>query len=112
MKTKFAIPLEEGVLCSHFGHCTQFAIIDTDGEKIIGKDIVIPPPHEPGLLPKWLSEKGVTHVIAGGMGKHAVDLFSQRLITVYTGAQPKEPEELVEDCLAGNLSIGGNTCDH
>ncbi|MCK7542001.1 MAG: hypothetical protein MZV63_69485 [Marinilabiliales bacterium] len=35
-----------------------------------------PRPHEPGLLPGWLAEKGVTDVIAGGMGQRAIGLFN------------------------------------
>ena len=112
MKTKFAVPLEEGLLCSHFGHCAQFAIIETEDGVIKGKDILVPPPHELGLLPNWLADKGVTHVIAGGMGQHAKNLFQQRDIEVFTGAEIKEPEKLVMDCLEGNLTSGGNTCDH
>jgi predicted Fe-Mo cluster-binding NifX family protein len=30
MKQVIAIPLEEGRLCQHFGHCQQFAIIEAE----------------------------------------------------------------------------------
>ena len=30
---KIAIPLAEGKLCIHFGHCETFALIDVDVEK-------------------------------------------------------------------------------
>ena len=33
-KTKIAIPLAEGKLCMHFGHCEKFAIIEVDGNCI------------------------------------------------------------------------------
>ncbi|NMB51362.1 MAG: ATPase, partial [Bacteroidales bacterium] len=82
MKKKIAIPLEEGILCSHFGHCQQFAIIDAEGKEITFETLVTPPPHEPGLLPGWLAEKGVTDVIAGGMGQRAINLFNERKINV------------------------------
>jgi len=80
MKKRIAIPLENGILCSHFGHCQQFAIIDTENKSISGETLVTPPPHEPGLLPGWLAEKGVTDVIAGGMGQRAIDLFNNQKI--------------------------------
>ncbi|MEN6618766.1 MAG: NifB/NifX family molybdenum-iron cluster-binding protein [Rikenellaceae bacterium] len=112
MKCTLAIPLENGVLCSHFGHCQQFAIIDVENNAIIGEKFVTPPPHEPGLLPGWLAERGVTDVIAGGMGQRALDLFSAQNIKVNVGAQPKSPAELVSDWLKNSLETGSNACDH
>lgn len=112
MKRKIAIPLENGVLCQHFGHCTKFSIIETEDNKITGHLKVTPPPHEPGLLPSWLAKMGVTNVIAGGMGKHAIDLFGQNRIEVCTGAQPKDPEELAMELIKGELRQGSNSCDH
>lgn len=109
---KFAIPLENGRLCSHFGHCQQFAIIDTVDGKITAQNLVTPPPHEPGLLPQWLGENGVTHVIAGGMGQRAIGLFNNQNIQVTVGALPKQPEELVKDWLSNSLVAGANACDH
>jgi len=75
MKRPIAIPLENGILCSHFGHCQKFATINTSDNIIISEKIVTPPPHEPGLLPGWLAEKGVTDVIAGGIGQRATGLY-------------------------------------
>ncbi|MDX9812306.1 MAG: NifB/NifX family molybdenum-iron cluster-binding protein, partial [Bacteroidales bacterium] len=34
MKKRIAIPLEGGILCSHFGHCEQFAIVDAEDKTI------------------------------------------------------------------------------
>ena len=112
MKKKIAIPLEDGILCSHFGHCQQFAIIDAETKKITGETLVTPPPHEPGLLPGWLAEKGVTDVIAGGMGQRAIDLFKQQNINVFVGAPVKPPKDLASDLLNDTLSAGANYCDH
>ncbi len=112
MKKRIAIPLESGILCSHFGHCEQFAIIDTENNTISSESLITPPPHEPGLLPGWLAEKGVTDVIAGGMGQRAIDLFNLQKINVFVGAQMKSPEELATDLLNNSLSAGANYCDH
>jgi predicted Fe-Mo cluster-binding NifX family protein len=112
MKKRIAIPLENGILCSHFGHCQQFAIIDAMADTISEVTMVIPPPHEPGLLPAWLSEKGVTDVIAGGMGQRAINLFNQQKINVFVGAQTKNYAELANDLISGNLVAGANYCDH
>ncbi len=112
MKNTFAIPLENGHLCSHFGHCQQFALVDVENNTIVGEKLITPPPHEPGLLPKWLAERGVTDVIAGGMGQRALDLFTAQNIKVNVGAQPKSPTELVSDWLKSSLVTGSNACDH
>lgn len=112
MKKRIAIPLENGILCSHFGHCEQFAIINAEDNSISKEELLTPPPHEPGLLPAWLAGNGVTDVIAGGMGQRAIDLFNQQKINVYVGAHPKSYKELVKDLLSDNLSSGANLCDH
>jgi len=36
MNKKIAIPIEDGMLCAHFGHCEQFAIVhNAQNEHII-----------------------------------------------------------------------------
>ncbi|MBC2695967.1 MAG: P-loop NTPase [Desulfobacteraceae bacterium] len=109
---KFAIPLADGKLTAHFGHCKEFAFIDVEENIIKKKEILIPPPHEPGVLPKWLHEQGVNVIIAGGMGNKAQVLFNEQNIKVVTGAQPFEPEELINSYLNNTLVTGNNLCDH
>ncbi len=109
---RIAIPLENGRLCSHFGHCEQFAIIDVENETITSEELVTPPPHEPGLLPAWLAQKSVTDVIAGGMGQRALDLFAAQQINVNVGVQPKSPADLVKEWIDKTLKTGANVCDH
>lgn len=112
---KIAIPTVEGKLCTHFGHCQQFCIIDVDKDnKIVSKVMMTPPAHEPGVLPRWLGEQKVTHILAGGMGMRAQELFIQNKITVVTGVQGEhhDPEDAVTAYLAGSLQTGTNACDH
>ncbi len=109
-----AIPMTENQLCMHFGHCQTFALVDVDPatKAVTSSRCVEPPPHEPGLLPRWLAERGVTTIIAGGMGSRAQTLFAERGIEVLTGASGGTPTELVQAHLAGTLSTGANACDH
>jgi ATP-binding protein involved in chromosome partitioning len=110
---RFAVPLANGVLCAHFGHCEQFVIVDTqDDGSITAMNHHTPPPHEPGALPRWLGDLGVNVVIAGGMGRRALGLFNERGIQVTVGAPSALPEQLVADYLAGTLKVGHNLCDH
>jgi ATP-binding protein involved in chromosome partitioning len=111
-RTVFAIPLAQGALCNHFGHCEQFALIQVEDGAIVNKELLTPPPHEPGLLPRWLSKKGATVVIAGGMGARAKDLFAEQGIEVVVGAPVAGPEELVHQYLSRSLVTGPNVCDH
>ncbi len=109
---KIAIPLAGGRLADHFGHCEQFALIEANPDsKTISKTTqVTPPPHEPGLLPRWLHEQGVQVIIAGGMGQRALSLFAENGITVKSGAAGKTPEELAQSFLEGRLNSGPSAC--
>lgn len=111
---RIAIPIAEGKLAMHFGHCEQFALVDVDTEKksIVATALETPPPHEPGVLPKWLSEKGANLIIAGGMGSRAQDLFAAQNIKVVVGAASDSPEKIVNAYLGGTLQSGDNVCDH
>ncbi len=112
MNRKIAIPLENGILCAHFGHCGHFALFDTENTEIRHETYVIPPPHEPGLLPAWLAQKGVTDVIAGGIGQRAIALFNQQKINVFVGAQQKAATILAKELINNSLEAGANYCDH
>jgi predicted Fe-Mo cluster-binding NifX family protein len=109
---KFAIPLAEGKLTAHFGHCQEFALVEVEDNEIKNKETLVPPPHEPGVLPKWLHELGTNVIIAGGMGARALELFAQNNIKVIVGASALTPEELVQQYLDNSLQTGGNVCDH
>lgn len=112
MNTIIAIPLENGILCPHFGHCEQFAIIEVTEGKITKEEIVTPPEHQPGLYPKWIAQFKVTDVIAGGMGQRAIDLFHDQHINVFVGAPMQKASALVTDFISGTLKLESNYCDH
>lgn len=111
---KIAIPLADGKLSMHFGHCERFALVDvdTDQKKITKREDIDAPPHQPGLLPPWLAERGANIIIAGGMGSRAQGLFAQQGIQVLVGAPAETPEKLVADFMNGKLQTGENVCDH
>ncbi len=111
---KIAIPVAEGQLCMHFGHCQQFALADVDRENKTIQDIqyLNPPPHEPGAYPKWLAEQKANMIIAKGIGSRAQTIFTDYGIEVIVGAQEGTPEEIIKSFLEGKLSSGENICDH
>jgi predicted Fe-Mo cluster-binding NifX family protein len=111
---KIAIPTADGKLSLHFGHCATFTVLDVDPESktITATAELEAPPHEPGLLPKWLSERDINTIIAGGMGQRAQNLFIEQNIEVVVGAPPEDPETLAKAYMAGALETGANACDH
>ncbi|MFO8006450.1 MAG: NifB/NifX family molybdenum-iron cluster-binding protein [Candidatus Brocadiia bacterium] len=111
---KIAIPLAEGRLARHFGHCQEFALCEVDEEdsSVIEMQTLSAPAHEPGLLPRWLREHGADLVIAGGMGRRAQDLFARSGVEVVVGAPAEQPRAIVESYLSDRLQTGENICDH
>ena len=111
---RYAIPVNNGLLCPHFGHCAQFALFDVDetNKKITAKTLVDSPGHAPGVLPAWLAEQGASVVIAGGMGSRAVALFDENNIRVIMGAPEINADEIIQQYLQGSLNLGDNVCDH
>jgi len=87
-------------------------MFETDRTEVTGKTLHDAPPHEPGLLPRWLHNLGANVIIAGGMGQRARQLFADHGITVVVGAPDEMPEALASAYLQGTLHSGENTCDH
>ena len=112
MNKVIALPLENGVLCEHFGHCQTFAIVTVENSSISEIKELTPPEHVPGLYPRWVAQFGVTDVIAGGMGQKAIALFHEQNINAFVGAPIQSAKELVTDFLAGKLNLSANYCNH
>ncbi len=73
----------------HFGRCTHYTLVETQGGKIVGHKVVENPfaaSHEPGQVPAFVKELGAHVIISGGMGPRAVELFKQYGIQIGTGA--------------------------
>lgn len=109
---QIAIPLVGGVLSSHFGHCEQFAFFSAIDGKVTSSEKLIPPPHEPGVIPAWLADKGANVVLVGGMGGKAQEILRAKGVEVICGVKSENPIEIVELYLSGNLTDGGNSCSH
>ena len=109
---KIAIPTANGKLAMHFGHCENFTIINVENNEVISTEEAIPPPHEPGVFPKWLGEQNVNVIIAGGMGMRAQDLFTANNIKVIVGASAETIENLVAAFLDNSLETADNACNH
>ncbi|MDP8227954.1 MAG: NifB/NifX family molybdenum-iron cluster-binding protein [Candidatus Electryoneaceae bacterium] len=111
---RIAIPVVNGRLSAHFGHCQFFALIDVDmqGKTVINSTQMPSPGHQPGALPLWLHQQGTNVIITGGMGGRAIDLFTQYGISVIMGASEDTPERIVQGYLEGLVVAGQNACEH
>lgn len=112
MNKRIAIPVENGKLWPHFGHCQAFAFVDVKDNLITDISIIDPPEHQPGTFPRFVSAHGATDVIGCGMGPQAITLFNEAGINVFIGAPVAEPKILVQDFIGGNLQLSANYCDH
>lgn len=95
----------------HFGHCEGFTLYEVADNKINNKTFVENPGHEPGFLPKFLAGKNVNVILAGGMGRKAVELFEQNNIKVVVGVRG-DIDAAMDEYLKGDLKSTGSICDH
>ena len=108
---KVAISTENGYVSSHFGRCPSYTIVEIREGKIIGRDEIPNPGHQPGFLPRYLAERGVHCIIAGGMGPRAQDLFAQNNIETIIGVQG-QVDDVIGKFLKNDLEAGEDLCDH
>lgn len=110
---KIAIPIAEGKLSQHFGHCENFFFVEVnDNNEIVNDEILSPPEHQPGTYPNWIAAQGATDLIAGGLGQMAIDILNTRGVNVFVGAPIKAPITLVKEFLDGTIETKANMCDH
>lgn len=106
---KIAVASEGKMVTGHFGHCENFNIYETEGNKIIKSETVPNPGHRPGFLPNFLNDLGVNVIVSGGMGGGAIDIFNEKGIEVITGAIGDSKEAAIS-YLEGSLKSTGSVC--
>ena len=111
---KYAVPVVDGKMSQHFGHCQIFSLFEVDEQSktITGREDLPSPEHQPGVLPVWLADQGASVILSGGMGPHAQQLFQSHGVKVVTGVVESDPQKAVLDHINGNLSTDSNTCNH
>jgi len=106
---KIAISTDQNQVSAHFGRCPSFTLVNIQEGKIVAKDIVANPGHMPGAIPKFLYEKGVNCIIAGGMGARAEGFFQEFGIKTVVGVQGNI-DTVIQQFLQGTLQGGGSLC--
>lgn len=108
---RIAIATEQGQVAQHFGRCSHYTLFDMEEQKILKKESVANPGHEPGVLPGFLAQHGVQCIIAGGMGQRARALFQARDIETLVGVQGPV-EEIAMLYAQGTLKGRDEYCSH
>jgi predicted Fe-Mo cluster-binding NifX family protein len=106
---KAAISTDGKFVSAHFGRCPSFTLVETDGARVLKKEIIDNPGHHPGFLPGFLRERGVECIIAGGMGARAQTLFDEHGIRTVMGAAGTIDDVIAALC-AGTLTGGESLC--
>ena len=110
---KICIPTtSDGNLCGHFGHCDSFmfAEIDPETKKIISVENKVPEEGISCQSASWISEQGVSKVLAGGMGGRPMMMFAQNGVEVVTGCPELPVLDVIRNYLSGTLEAGENAC--
>ncbi|MGB2698384.1 MAG: NifB/NifX family molybdenum-iron cluster-binding protein [Candidatus Zixiibacteriota bacterium] len=106
---KIAISTDNNYVSAHFGRCPHFTIVEIEGEKILSKETVDNPGHQPAFLPQFLSDLGVNCIIAGGMGLRATALFAEKGIQTLVGISGPI-DEIIDKLIQGTLEGGESLC--
>ncbi|MEZ5084533.1 MAG: NifB/NifX family molybdenum-iron cluster-binding protein [Bacteroidales bacterium] len=112
MEYLFAVPLHEDKVGSHFGKAKEFCFITVQNLKIISINTLRTPLYQLREITDWLINKKVTHVLANGIGQHAIENLTRNNIEVMWGVPDDTPERLVTAYLDSQLVLGKNLCDH
>ncbi|HHT85339.1 MAG TPA: dinitrogenase iron-molybdenum cofactor [Firmicutes bacterium] len=108
---KIAVASDGDKVSLHFGKCSEYRVFHVEDGKVLSQETLKNPGHEPGVLPKFLSEHGIDLVIAGGMGPRAEQLLQDYGIKTVSGVLGPV-EEVVESYLKGTLITGRSSCEH
>lgn len=120
MNTLIAIPSSapgglDAPLGAHFGHCDLYTMVTVENNEIKSVDVIPNIPHQQGgcMAPvEYLSGKGASKLIAGGMGFRPLMGFNQVGIEVYFGGDFQTVGKAVQALIDGKLPQFSNehTC--
>jgi predicted Fe-Mo cluster-binding NifX family protein len=106
---RIAISTDGEFVSAHFGRCPTFTIVEIDNGKIVQQESIENPGHQPGFIPQFLHQKGVTCIICGGMGRRATSFFSEYGIQTILGVSGTIDDTL-EKLQKGTLEGGESLC--
>ncbi len=109
---KIAITCENNEVFQHFGHTPEFAVFETEGDKIVSETRLSSGETGHGALAGLLAEGGIELLICGGIGGGAINALTNAGIKVVGGATGSV-RKVAEDYLAGKLTVREDYhCNH
>ena len=106
---RVALSTDGDFVSAHFGRCPLFTFVDIEDGKVVAKEVISNPGHEPGYIPEFLHQKGVECIIAGGMGMRATGFFENYGIKTIVGVWGKV-DEVIDKLVQGKLEGGESLC--
>jgi predicted Fe-Mo cluster-binding NifX family protein len=111
---KIAIPTQNSKVDDHFGHCEYFTVFTTDEKNQIISQEIVPSLQGCGCksnIASILAEKGVSLMLAGGIGQGAVNVLANAGIEVIRGCSG-DVAQLAREFSKGNVEDSGENCGH
>ncbi|MBD3185602.1 dinitrogenase iron-molybdenum cofactor [Candidatus Bathyarchaeota archaeon] len=105
----YSIATHGNQVAAHFGRCPSYTLIDVENGKASNKRVVQNPGHSTGAIPTYMKELGVDVMIAGGMGRRAIQFFNQFGIQTVLGVNGPI-ESVIAQIEKGTLHGGESTC--
>ena len=106
---RVAISTDGEYVSAHFGRCPSFTVVDIENNKLIKKESVDNPGHEPGFIPQFLHKRGVECIVAGGMGMRATGFFEELGMRAIVGVSGKV-SDVIDKLVKGKLEGGESLC--
>ncbi len=108
---KIVVPTKNGYVDDHFGHCEYFTLFTLEDGKIVNKE-KIESPNGCGCksdIAEQFVRMGVTKMLAGSMGKGAIDKIRNNGIELYMGCSGRI-DDVVEAYIEGKITDSGVEC--
>lgn len=102
-------------ISGHFGHCDAFSLFRIDDGRVVETAILPAAPHENCLVPvRQLAERGVTAIVAYGMGARPLNGFLASGIQPYHAGDHRKVGDVVTAFLGKELLAftADRTCAH
>ncbi len=108
---KIGVASSKDMVSEHFGHCANFNFFEIVDGKVISEELVNSPGHDCKGLPMFLKENNVEVLIAGGIGRGAMNGCITQGIEVVSGASGLAKNAAIAFA-NGNLKSTGALCSH
>lgn len=104
-----AIATEGKTVSEHFGRCPLYTFVEILDNKVIRRYEDENPGHAPGVIPRFLKDKGAEYIICGGMGHRAKTMFDELGIVTVMGISGYI-DQVIEDFSKGLVESGDSFC--